>query len=51
MTTKKKSEVAASDAEKAETKLVSMKHLDTGKLADVHPDEVDNYKKGGYAVK
>lgn len=30
-------------------KLVKMKHED-GRTADVHPDEVENYKSGGYRV-
>jgi len=31
------------------TKLVKMERED-GKTADVHPDMVDEYKKGGYRV-
>jgi len=27
---------------------VPMKHLDTGKTADVHPDEVENWKPHGW---
>jgi hypothetical protein len=37
-------------AEKKEKapKLVKMEHVDTGKKADVHPEEVENFKKGGF---
>lgn len=28
--------------------LVKMENKETGKTADVHPDEVENYKKGGF---
>jgi len=31
-------------------KLVKMRHADDGKLADVHPDEVENYRAGGFSV-
>lgn len=34
---------------KEEVKLVKMVHIDTGRKADVHPDEVANYK--GYRVE
>lgn len=30
--------------------LVKMHHETTGKTADVHPDEVANYRAGGYVV-
>lgn len=33
--------------QKQDAKLVKMKTQD-GKTADVHPDMVDEYKKGGY---
>lgn len=29
-------------------KLWKMKHMDTGRVVDVHPDERVNYFKGGY---
>jgi hypothetical protein len=29
-------------------KLVKMAHVDSGKEADVHPDEVENWKSCGY---
>lgn len=35
--------------QKLAPKLVKMVHVDSGKKADVHPDEVSNYK--GYRVE
>lgn len=29
---------------------VKMENLDTGIIADVHPDEVENYRTGGYRL-
>lgn len=34
----------------AEIKLQKMRHVDTEQLADVHPDEVENYRAGGFVA-
>lgn len=54
MATKKKAaEVEEADAAEVETELVKMvrEAADGGPTeADVHPDEVDNYKRGNWRV-
>lgn len=44
---KKESSDAGQEGKKAQVKLVAMER--DGKTADVHPDMVDEYKKGGWA--
>lgn len=47
MADKKMTKVEAERVEAEKIKFVKMKN-DKGIVADVHPDEVDNYKKGNY---
>lgn len=34
----------------AEIKLQKMRHVDTEQLADVHPEEVENYRAAGFVA-